>query len=791
MLATCVRLLCLLALLAMPLLAQKPAGGRPTVLRVDADTVTILRDGYGVPHVFASTERGLFYGNGYAVAQDRMWQLERYRRDALGTLAEIEGKPALAHDREVRRRGYTAAELAGMFAALEPAHRALFQAYADGINAYMEQAAAGRALPQEYARLGLRPAPWDPLDSVAIAVMMSQRFGSFGGEELRNLRVLRALRRRFGDAGAWRIFNDLFWRNDPKAPATIGNDDMPKPPAGKSGGGRGVESERDLFDEEYSDPILARAERRFQMRNVIEYAAAHRLPTTLGSYAWVIGARRSASGNPILVGGPQMGWMTPQIAHEIHLSGAGYNVIGMGFAGVPGVLIGFNNDVAWTTTSGLSDVVDTFEEKLHPRDPHQYQFRRRMRPMNCRVEVIQVRGGASEKLEICRTIHGPVMEWDKEAGVAFSLAASYAGHELETVKAILGFNRARNVAEFAKLASCIWLSHNFLAADRAGNIGYWHGGRYPVRPFKYDDRLPLPGTGEAEWKGFAPFENNPQAINPSSGYLANWNNKPAPWFDATESPVWGEIFRVSRIQKLIEEQPKHTAETMRQVMVDIAADDANAAFFRPRILAAVERASITSPDIAMAAGYLRAWSGRSEEESAGKTIFDAWLGALREVLFRETLGSVLDGELFDELLQPSFMLHVLDGSRAGIPPRYDYLNGRTADQAVLQALSEAMAALKKKSPGMQDWAYHGPMNTDFQPLPAVPRENRGTYIQIVEMGETPRGISILAPGQSEDPRSPHYSDQLLLSSWWKFKPMLRDRQLLQPPPATSPSPQSP
>lgn len=778
----------LLLLVALP--AQQ-VSEKKTTLPVNGDTVTILRDSFGVPHVYASTVRGLFYGNGYAVAQDRLWQMERYRHSAHGRLAELEGKAALASDRETRRRGYTVEEYRTMFAALEPENRAVFEAYRDGVNGYLEQAAAGGKLPEGYQKLGIRPAPWDVVDSVAIGVMMSHRFGSGGGGELRNLRILTKLKEKFGEAEARKIFEDLYWRNDPRSPTTITNEDMKKPrvaPFPSSNAGREAARQLELAA---SDAVLAAAEVRAEMRDVMEYAEAHQLPTRLGSYAWLISPKRSVSGNALLVGGPQMGFMTPQIAHEVHLSGAGFDAIGMGFAGFPGVLIGHNQDLAWTTTSGIGDLVDIFAEKLDPQSKRRYRFQGAWRDMECREETIAVRGGETEKMEVCRTVHGPVLEWDEKAGIAYSLSAPFRGREMETRKAMLCFNRAKSVDEFGRCASLLWLSHNFFAADRQGNIGYWHCGRPPLRAAGYDPRLPLPGTGEAEWRGVLPFEQAPQVINPARGYIVNWNNKPAPWTDNGDRPAWGEIFRIHRIQKLVEARPRLTVEHMRQMIADIGLNDASADYLKPHILAAIERAKTQaapggSPrrphsndaELLRAAEYLRAWDNHAEEESVGKSIFDAWLAAVREVLFKEELGDVLDRQTFEQLLQPSLILHVLDGPKSGVPPLHDFLKGRTHDHVVLEALRKALATLKQKSPQMHAWGYQGTM-INFRPLPAVPSTNRGTYIQIVELSTPPRGLSILPPGQSEDPRSPHFGDQREPASWWRFKPMVTDRAQLE------------
>jgi penicillin amidase len=185
-----------------------------------------------------------------------------------------------------------------------------------------------------------------------------------------------------------------------------------------------------------------------------------------------------------------MGFSTPQIAHEVHLSGAGLNIIGMGFAGIPGVLIGHNDNLAWTTTSGLTDMEDVFVEKLNPANRYQYWFQGRWHDMERRTETIQVRDGKHEILEVCRTVHGPVLEWDDKEPVAYSLKRAFRGKELETLRGITGFWTARNLNDFAASAKLIWLTHNFFVATLQGDIGYWHCGRPPLRADGVDPRLP-------------------------------------------------------------------------------------------------------------------------------------------------------------------------------------------------------------------------------------------------------------------------------------------------------------
>ncbi|MBI3698117.1 MAG: penicillin acylase family protein [Acidobacteria bacterium] len=743
--------------LAQPRFPQK-------TITVDGETATIVRDDFGVPHISAPSERALFYANGYAVAEDRLWQLERYRRDATGRMAEIEGKTSLERDREVRRRMYTRDEIERLWDSADPGVKLAFQAYADGINARLQEG----NLPAEFTKRSLTPDAWSVLDSVAIGVVMAHRFGSGGGGEVNNLKTLRKLKQKFGNEKARTIFNDLYWRNDPRAPTTIAAEDMAAPAWSQATPG---EANWKLADLRLSDAALERAESRAAQREILAANERLGLPTRWGSYAIVLAPGKSVTGNPILIGGPQMGFATPQIAHEVHLSGPGLNAIGMGFAGMPGVLIGHNPDLAWTTTSGIDDLVDVFAEKLDPQNKHRYQFKGEWKEMACRVETILVRGAEPEKLEVCRTVHGPVIEWDEPAGVAYTLAAAFRGKELETMRAILGFNRARTIQEFAQGASLIWLSHNFFVATRTGDIGYWHCSRPPLRNPQYDPRLPLPGTGESEWQGFIPFEQMPQVINPQRGYLVNWNNKPAPWWPNFDAPVWGEIFRIHRIEQLIQARPKLTFEQARAILVDIGVNDPTADYLKPYILRALEPVTASNAAARRIADVLAAWDNHAEDDSVAKSIFDNWVRAVREVIWREDLRDVFSRSDFDRVLQPSAILHILEGADSGVPLNYDALHGKKPGEAITQAMVLTIAEMQKKEPNPYRWGYRQ-SSIDFKPLPPIPSTNRGTYIQIVELARPQfRAVSILPPGQSEDPASPHFGDQRELAGYWKFKPM--------------------
>jgi acyl-homoserine lactone acylase PvdQ len=273
------------------------AWAQRTELRVRGETVTIIRDAYGVPHVFASSLYGLFYGNGYAIAQDRLWQMERYRRQARGELAEILGASALEQDRAARIEGYTEEEMERQIQRLSAELREALSGYAEGVNAWIEEAKRAGKLPPGYAEAGIEPRPWRPTDTVAIGVMMSRRFGGLmAAGDLRNFTLLQYLRMRSKQhAETWA--NDLLWLQDPNSPTTVPPEDDPRK-AHKVDPKRALEQFKKHAAQlpNIGLEVLLPALRMASGEAQIEFAHQHGLYTHFGSYAIAIAPKKSATG---------------------------------------------------------------------------------------------------------------------------------------------------------------------------------------------------------------------------------------------------------------------------------------------------------------------------------------------------------------------------------------------------------------------------------------------------------------------------------------------------------------
>jgi len=741
-------------------------------LRVRGETVTILRDAYGVPHVFASSLYGLFYGNGYAIAQDRLWQMERYRRQARGELAEIMGPAALEQDRAARIEGYTEEEMERQIQRLSAELQEALRGYADGVNAWIEEAKRIGKLPPGYAEAGIEPRPWRPTDTAAIGVMMSRRFGGLmAAGDLRNFTLLQYLRMRNKElAETWA--NDLLWLQDPNSPTTVPPEDDPRK-AHRVDPKLALERLKKHAAQlpNIGLDVLLPALRLASGEAQIEFARQHGLYTYFGSYAIAIAPKKSATGYALFVGAPQMGFSIPHIAVEVHLSGAGINAQGMSFPGIPGVLIGATDHLAWSFTSGIHDHADAFIEKLNPENPEQYWYKGEWRPFEKRVEVIRVKGREPVELTVYRSVHGPVVAFDRRNHVAIAWSLSFWGKELESMNAYYGILRARTVADFERACSHIVASFNAFCATRTGDIAYFYCGRPPIRADGVDPRLPVWGTGEYDWKGVIPYEQMPRVINPKRGFIVNWNNKPAVWWENCDTPAWGAIFRVHRLIELASRKPMLSLDDVKAMIADIAMYDEDAAKLKPAMLTVVKRHRNLTPEMLQAIRVLEAWDNYERDGSTGKVLWDAWLDATRTRLFGDDLGNFFDPNLFRLATQPSYILYALQGNKAAVPRLYDYFNGKPKEEVLAIALADALTQLKQKyGANMSHWRYKAPrMNWDK--LPGVPYTDRGSYIQVIELSNPIAGENILPPGQSEDPNSPHFSDQRDLASWWLYKPM--------------------
>ena len=565
-------------------------GSNQKTLSYQNGSCIIIRDDYGVPHVYADTHEEIAFGVGYAIAEDRLWQADVFRREATGRLSEI-GIGNASNDHWTRIYGYTTEENTELFSTIQSPYKEMIASYAEGINLYITEAIANptEKMPNEYIARNITPKLWTVEDSLSIGQLMVRRWGEGGGMELIFTLVLQQLMQRNGIRKGWKIFNDACPQVDPGATTTIQSNDTEPPLI-------------PLFCPPFFPWVLRESAQyivRMKQQEQL-FCESHGLLYHFGSNGWVVAPERSETGNALLLGGPQMGHSIPQIVAEIGMHGAGINASGMTFPGVgPAIAIGANTYGAWTTTSGLSDGVDTYIEILHPLDKTRYFFNGSWQKMENRTEIIYDKHGDSSEFFCYRTIHGPVLDirWRPFiGGIAVSSRMAFWKQEYHTIEGVMSFQQCTNITEFEQGVSQIVSSHNWFWADRNGDIGYYHSGYYPIRPTygvfhrRLDDRFPLLGTGKEEWRGIVPFEDLPQQRNPPAGFFANWNNKPEiSWIhaEAEVGPLWGEGHIVNRIQELLAADETVSFQDMKDICENVAYHDAYGTYFKPFLLSAM------------------------------------------------------------------------------------------------------------------------------------------------------------------------------------------------------------
>ena len=742
--------------------------------------VTIIRDEYGVPHLYADTLAPLFYGVGYAQGQDRLWQAETLRRASTGTLAEWFGPGSISSDVQARTMFGPPSRRAALFAAASPDVKVIFESFAAGMNAWIAEATATGRLPYEYTAFGVAPRPWTVDDSLSVYMLLGSRFGWFGSDELDNALAYGDLVARLGPAEGAKVFADTHWLEDPSAATTD--------PAGR---GRGSpHGDRRAWPPHSADAVKAARQVRERAEEAEKALSEIGLRRTHMSNAIVLGPRMSADGKALLMGGPQMGYGAPQINHEMGLHGAGYEITGMQIAGWPLIPIGVGRGYAWSLTSGGSDNSDIFELELNPANPGQYRYHGGWRNLDCRVEAIPVTGQAPLSQILCRSVQGPVIA--VSGGKAYAFQNTTFGNEISSFEAWSSLGRVRNFAQFRKQLSGVAYNFNVMYADAEGNFAHFHVGKIPVRAPGANPFFPQPGDGSSDWKGTIPFDEMPHSVNPERGWLTSWNNKPgANWPNSSAGFWdWGPVHRVNTLRRILEQLPPHTAtlETLAGINRHAgfttdspsgSADTVIVSTMLGQMLDAVDASA--DPRLPGAIALLRGWNWLQEDED-GDGHYDSPAVAVFNTWWEKLVASVLlpkIGPAADSTVNGNLVYRLLEGSRAALPVQADYLGSRTIGQALTSALEEALDALTvqygtaSSSAWLQKRAEIFWVPGGIGSVSNTIWMNRGTYGQLVHLGEKDdlRAMNVIAPGQSGDFRSPHFGDQLDLYATWKYKPM--------------------
>jgi len=733
------------------------------VLRRPKAEIAIARDADGVPLTTAADDEDVAFGLGFAHAQDRLFQMELQRRYGAGRLAEILGADALPIDRQMRVLGlYRAAEDETRY--LSPEVKRGLEAYAAGINAWL--ATRHGALPPEFLLLRFEPEPWRVADSLVWGKLIAlQLEGNYRGE------LIRA-----------------------RLAATVPPDDMAV-----------------LYPEYPKDAPTTLAELTPIYRGLALDRLYRALPAFVGPhYAsdnWVVDGSHSASGKPLLANDPHLGFGAPGFWYLARLKTPAREIAGATAAGVPLVVIGHNDRIAWGFTATTSDVEDLFIEKIDPADPGRYLTPQGSLPFETRRETISVRGAAPVEMIVRTTRHGPVLSDTLPPGAAapgyvLALAATFTLPGDRGAEALWRIDRAGNWSEFrAAWEGFVGPQQNTIYADVDGTIGFIAPGRVPIRAHG-DGWLPMPGwTGEYDWTGFIPFAALPQGTNPPSGHFFSANNKIVPesypYFLGRD---WDLPNRAERIAALLGAAPKLTPTASLKMQADTYS------LMAARLVPLMTRTAPAGATAHAVVERLQRWDLRMDAGKIEPLMFTAWL---REFSHRVLFGRF--GEAIADYwdLKPQVIEAVLTKRPDWCRPT-DQSQSSDCAPLLAQSLTAALDGLRRaygtdmgqwrwgrahravfanpvfsRIPLLKDWlapaiassgAYdtldRGPSAIRDDAAPFAQRFGAGLRI-IVDLAAPAEAQMIVTPGQSGNPLSPHWSD--LMRRWRDFSPLVPGR----------------
>jgi len=742
--------------------------------------VEVLRDRWGVPHIYAQTEEDVFFAQGFVHAQDRLFQMDVNRRLGSGRLSEVLGPVGLDTDRFARVFGWhkaAAAQVAGLMGDAET--RAIAEAYAAGVNAFIEQG----KLPVEFSLLNYRPEPWRPVDSAAWGSVLAWGLSVNWETELLRARLIEAL--------------------GPEKAADLNpayRDHYPTIVPGPSVGPRLAAALIDAY------------------RRAVETLPFGGAPSGpgVGSNNWVLAGRRTASGRPILANDPHLPPIFPTIWYENHLSGGRYHVTGFTSPGVPAVIIGHNEKIAWGVTNAFPDVQDLYVERFHPDDPLLYEVDGAWVRAEVEVETIHVRGRRRPLVEEVRhTRHGPIVS-GLIPGDHPALALRWTCHDQNNhLRALTEMCRAADWDAFRRsLQEWAFPSQNLVYADVAGNVGYVMPGRVPVRAHG-EGLAPVPGwTMAHDWAGWIPFEALPARFNPAEGYIVTANNRiTGDDYPYLLSGEWQPPYRARRIAALIEELTPLDLAANGRIQNDTVSLPARR--FLDLALPHVENAPAVDRSLyAHARDRLRQWDGDMRPELVAPSIYFGWLVFFTRSVMAQALGAELAGNLLGTKKLDNFPTNpfheianelVLRWLEEG-PPTWV---GNVASR-LRPALQEALIVLHSEfgpDPAAWQWGklHHLEIRSPLARLPGLGRLWRPVSYPIggdgysvnqaevgpqfppdpvhtiascrmlVDVGCWDNGLSALPGGQSAHPASDHYQDSV--EDWLdgEYHPMLFTR----------------
>ena len=590
--------------------------------------VTVLRDDHGVPTIEADTLDDLFFTQGYVTAQDRLWQMDMMRRYASGELSEILGEEALKLDREQRILGLRAAAKKSQRGAT-PRDQQFFADYARGVNAFIATH-AGR-LPIEFRILRYAPRLWSPEDSIVIANQMVKDLNyKYIYDVLAREKILAKL----GPELTADLYVNRSWHD---RPPTVMREDLSQPQNTKDSDGEDDDSDEESGPDNVITRLSLPASTLWP-----SLAAAQSLPhedqAVNGSNDWVISGAHTVTGKPLLSNDPHLGHQMPNLWYEAHLHAGDFNVVGVTLPGLPYVILGHNQRIAWGFTNIGPTVTDVYIENFNAQG--EYQTPAGWMQPEHRMEVIHVKGKPDVSVDVRITRHGPIIT-ELVPGETRPLALRWTLYDSLRTD-MFDVDSAQNWEQFRRAFSVFDApGQNVVYADIDGNIGYQATGKVPIRAAG-DGSLPVSGADNAhEWVSYIPFEKLPSIYNPTSGIIATANGRITPdSYPYSISMEWEAPWRTARIYHVLESGRQFSAADMLALQTDVQSEPDQ--FAAERFVYSVDHASHVSTRARQAADLLRNWDGRMLSSRAAPTIVEASVRQLTRLLLEPKLGPAPD-----------------------------------------------------------------------------------------------------------------------------------------------------
>jgi len=736
--------------------------------------VTVSRDGLGVPTIDAASIDDLLFAQGYVTAQDRLWQMDIMRRFAAGEISEILGAEFLKHDREQRILGLRVAAQKGLetFSAQD---RSRFDAYAHGVNAYIES--HRDRLPIEFRILRYSPRPWTPEDCMLIAAQMVKDLNHY---PYRDALAREKILAKLGPELTADLYVNTSWHD---RPPTIARPSL----------------DQDTGDDENHDrraPVSSSVAGKIKGRSFQDSAPAGETDSearmVVGSNNWVVSGMHTVSGKPLLSNDMHLGHQMPNLWYEAHLRSGSFEVAGVTLPGILFVIVGHNQRIAWGFTNVGPTVEDVYVETFN--SDGQYLTPDGWKTPERRREVIRVKGKPDEAVEVSLTRHGPIIT-ELVPGETRKLALRWTLYE-GTHAPFFDVDSAQNWEQFRRAFSALDApGQNVVFADVDGNIGYQTTGKVPVRA-SGDGSLPENGSDNAhEWTGYIPFDKLPSVYDPPSGIIATANGRITPdGYPYSISTGWEAPWRTARIYRVLESGKKFSPADMLALQTDIYSDCER--FFAERFVYGVDHAKNPSARAKQAAELMRGWDGRMIADSAAPTIGYRARAELTRLLLEPRLGSApkdaneidsgLTWKTYGWGMQSVWLENVLQHQPKRWLPQaysnYDELLTAAVEAAVSgpeapQDLAawhwgafhpvEIQHPILGRIPLLQRWTGPGvqPQSGSGYTVKAVSRSHGPSERLTVDLSDLDQSTLNLVTGEAGNFLSPYYMDQW--TAWYE------------------------